>query len=59
MVENTPRKVLLRIPAAQLVDIDKRAAAVGLSRNAWLLKAVAWTLDQPIKTTTVNIKTGV
>lgn len=59
MVEDTARKVLLRISAEQLAEVDERRAEVGLSRNAWLLKALAWALDQPIKTTTVNVKTGV
>lgn len=47
------KHVDLRLPDDLAERIDKRAATVGLSRNAWLVKALEWALAHP---TTVNVK---
>jgi predicted HicB family RNase H-like nuclease len=46
----------LRLPDDIAEAIDKRAKSVGLSRNAWITKALAWAVDQPIRTTTKTEK---
>ena len=42
---------MLRLPDELAKRIDQRVASVGLSRNAWLVKALTWAVDQPVKTT--------
>lgn len=44
------RQVQLRVDEQLLDRIDERAAKVGLSRNAWIVKALAWAVEQPIRT---------
>jgi predicted HicB family RNase H-like nuclease len=44
------KKVLLRVDDKLLDRIDARAAKVGLSRNAWLVKALDWAVTQPVTT---------
>lgn len=46
------RQHALRIPDELMIRIDERASSVGLSRNEWLVRAIGWALDQPVKTTT-------
>lgn len=46
----------LRIDDDLMVAVDKRAEMVGLSRNAWIAKAIEWALKQPIKTETITQK---
>lgn len=46
------KKVLLRVPDELAAAIDERAAKVGLSRNAWLVKALDWAVEQPVTTRT-------
>lgn len=42
--EPTPKQFAVRFPEPLLDRIDTRAKDVGLSRNAWLEKAVDWVL---------------
>jgi len=44
----------LRLPEELADAIDKRAELVGLSRNAWIVKALAWAIEQPIRETVVK-----
>lgn len=46
----------LRMPDELAERVDERAARVGLSRNAWLLKAVEWALEQPTKERVVKVR---
>lgn len=44
------RQHILRIADDETFKlIDERAARVGLSRNAWIVKALEWALEQPTK----------
>jgi len=47
-------QVNLRVDGAMLRRIEDRRQHVGLSRNAWLIKALEWALSQPVKETTVR-----
>jgi hypothetical protein len=49
MIAAMTRQVLLRLPDDLAARVDERAGYVGLSRNAWLVKALEWALEQPIK----------
>lgn len=44
------KQVQLRLPDDLAEAIDKRTEKVGLSRNAWLIKALEWALEQPVRT---------
>ena len=44
------KQVQLRLPDELAEAIDKRTEKVGLSRNAWLVKALEWALEQPVRT---------
>ena len=46
------RQVLMRLPDELGEAIDKRCEQVGLSRNAWLVKALQWAVEQPVRTVT-------
>ena len=48
------RQWQVRVPDELAEEIDKRATSVGLSRNTWLVKAMTWAVEQPIRTTTVK-----
>lgn len=48
------RQVMTRLPDDLVERIDERAASVGLSRNAWLVKALTWAVEQPVQTRTVK-----
>lgn len=52
--EQDPRQIPLRVPPSMLKRINERHQQVGLSRNAWLVKALDWALSQPVKETTVR-----
>ena len=45
---------LLRLPDELAAAIDERATKVGLSRNAWLVKALEWAVEQPIRKTKIE-----
>ena len=46
-------QIAVRLPSKEmLARIDARAAAGGYSRNAWIIKALEWVLDQPVTTRT-------
>lgn len=47
-------QVQLRVSPEMLKRIDGRRNEVGLSRNAWLVRALEWALAQPVKETTVR-----
>jgi predicted transcriptional regulator len=51
------QQVTARLPDDLIERIDQRAASVGLSRNAWLVKALTWAVEQPIRTQTVKERT--
>jgi predicted HicB family RNase H-like nuclease len=42
------KPVLLRLPDDLAERIDERAAKVGLSRNAWAVRALQWAVEQPV-----------
>lgn len=44
------KQVQLRLPDDLAERIDERAGKVGLSRNAWLVKALEWATEQPVRT---------
>lgn len=44
------KQVQLRLPDDLAQRIDARAAKVGLSRHAWIVKALTWAEQQPIRT---------
>lgn len=44
----------LRLPDELAEQIDVRAAKVGLSRNAWITRALEWAIQQPAKTVTIK-----
>jgi predicted HicB family RNase H-like nuclease len=48
------KHVDLRLPEELAERIDARAGKVGLSRNAWLVKALDWAVSQPVQTQTVK-----
>lgn len=48
------KHVDLRLPDDLADRIDKRVEKVGLSRNAWLVKALEWAVSQPITTRTTE-----
>lgn len=48
------KQVPLRLPDDLAVKIDARAKKVGLSRNAWLVKALEWAVEQPPRTVTTK-----
>lgn len=48
------KQVQLRLPDDLAEKIDARADKVGLSRNAWLVKALEWAVEQPVKTVTTK-----
>jgi len=50
------KQVQLRLPDDLAERIDERAERVGLSRHAWLVKALTWALEQPTRTITVTMK---
>ena len=47
-----PERVFTGVRFTQdLLDrIDQRSAAVGLSRNEWIVRALTWALNQPVQT---------
>lgn len=51
MIDMT-KQVALRLPDDLLDRIDARAAKIGISRNAWLVRALGWAEGQPITTRT-------
>jgi predicted HicB family RNase H-like nuclease len=50
---DVPKQINLRVDEATAARIDERAKKVGVTRNAWLNRAVRWALSQPVTTTTV------
>jgi hypothetical protein len=50
------QQVNLRLSPEQLKAIDDRAQRVGLSRNAWVERALKWALEQPTRVRTVETK---
>jgi len=50
------KQIPLRLPDELVERIDARAEKVGLSRNAWLVKALDWAVNQPVTTRTVQEK---
>lgn len=49
MAISHPTAFLVRPDTAELRDeIDKRAKAVGMSRNQWIIKALRYNLAQPL-----------
>lgn len=50
------RQHALRLPDDLADTIDTRARLVGLSRNAWIVKALQWASEQPIRTIKVEEK---
>lgn len=44
----------IRLPPDLLETIDARSDLVGLSRNAWMVKALTWATEQPIRTVRVE-----
>jgi predicted HicB family RNase H-like nuclease len=47
------KQMNVRLPDEEmLARIDARATAAGDSRNAWVVRALAWVLDQPVTTRT-------
>lgn len=46
----------LRMPDELAEKVDQRAGKVGLSRNAWLVKAIEWAVEQPQRTVTTQQK---
>lgn len=50
------KQVQLRLPDDLAARIDARAEKVGLSRHAWLVKALTWALEQPTRTRTITTK---
>lgn len=48
------KQMPIRVPDELITRIDERAEKVGLSRNAWLTKAIEWALDQPVTTRTIK-----
>lgn len=50
------KHVDLRLPDELAAKVDARAEKVGLSRNAWLIKAIDWAVSQPVTTRTVEEK---
>lgn len=50
--DHVPEKqVQTYIPIPLLEQIDARAKSVRLSRRRWIVKALAWAVSQPIRTT--------
>jgi predicted HicB family RNase H-like nuclease len=45
-------QVPLRLPDELKARIDERRERVGLSRNAWIVKALEWAVEQPVRTVT-------
>lgn len=41
-------QINLRVPGELRDKIDQRAEKVGISRNAWLNRALEWALEQPV-----------
>ena len=58
MVDSTlhPRQIQVRLPEDLLERIDQRAKHVQMSRNAWLVKALAWAVEQPVRAVTVQVR---
>lgn len=53
IISSMPKQIAVRLPDQETLDkIDARAEKVGLSRNAWITKALEWALNQPISTRT-------
>ncbi len=50
------KQILMRLPDELGEAIDKRCEQVGLSRNAWLVKALEWAIEQPIRERVVKSK---
>jgi predicted HicB family RNase H-like nuclease len=50
---DVPKQINLRVDEDTAARIDERAKKVGVTRNAWLNRAVRWALSQPVTTTTV------
>jgi predicted HicB family RNase H-like nuclease len=50
---DVPKQINLRVDEDTAARIDERAKKVGVTRNAWLNRAVKWALSQPVTTTTV------
>lgn len=48
------KQVQLRLPDDLAERIDVRAKRVGLTRHAWLIKALTWAEEQPVKTITTK-----
>ncbi len=50
------KKILVRTPDDLAAAIDQRAAKVGLSRNAWILRALNWATEQPVTNAPCDFK---
>jgi predicted DNA-binding protein len=50
MLSAMTAQVPLRLPDELKARIDERRERVGLSRNAWIVKALEWAVEQPIRT---------
>lgn len=56
MIRAMTKQHALRMPDELAAKVDERAGKVGLSRNAWLLKAIEWAVSQPTRTVTTEQK---
>jgi hypothetical protein len=50
------KEILMRLPDELADAVTQRAERVELSRNAWLVKALEWALDQPVRVRTVRVE---
>lgn len=60
MTEQTWRQkvaIQQRLSQELLDAIDERRRAVGLSRNEWIARALAWAVEQPVREVTVTERT--
>jgi predicted HicB family RNase H-like nuclease len=46
------RAILIRLPDDLKAIIAAHAKREGLSQNAWLVKALEWAVEQPVRTVT-------
>jgi predicted HicB family RNase H-like nuclease len=46
-VEDTTQ-INLRVPEDLKVAIEERRTKVGISRNAWMVRALRWAVEQPV-----------
>jgi predicted HicB family RNase H-like nuclease len=51
MMSAMTTQVSARLPDELAKSIKERADKVGLSQNAWLVKALEWAVEQPVRIT--------